>query len=533
MHKEIKEEKKELNTIPKYKNNTIFYISLICIITILSRIFCIINTVIWSKVIKPYKFSNNLLCEEKNGESILWNMLKCFSYWDGEYFLRLSLNGTEYNYEQNHAFFPTLPLIIIYIKKILTKYYVYELTNCVIHILIMLVLNNFFFLIATIGIFVYSLIHFKNENYDLHEFKISSRKQHNCYYSYKINNVKESYRFSFFISILYAFSIGNIHASSFYNESIFSCFSIWGFNFLQLCLYSQKKKKQEKKIYIYEILCILCFAICSFFRSNGILFLIPVFFFNIQSCELFQKYLQEVPKKDKGKSETMILFNHFNNKFKLLTFIIHWIKALIEAIIIVLPFFIFQLYAYNLYCTEKNELLKEENKKFYVFFFNLFKDPNKYVNMWNNKKSLLINRPWCNNIFPFIYNYIQYKYWDVKIFKCLFSPNFNILYSAPVYFISFHCIYTFIKKNKCTYNKLSLLNHHLWGDVIHLFVLSLYILLCAHTEIILRLIISCPMFYLHYGYLLRYFEKWNYLFFINLLYFFVGPALFGTYIAWT
>ncbi|ETW29799.1 hypothetical protein C923_04220 [Plasmodium falciparum UGT5.1] len=481
MHEKIKEEKKELNSIPKCKNKTIFHISLICIITILSRICCIINTVIWSKLIKPYKFSNNLLCEEKNGESFLWNILKCFSYWDGEYFLRLSLNGTEYNYEQNHAFFPTLPLIIIYIKRILTKYCIYECTNCVIYILIMLVVNNLFFLIASIGIYVYSLIHFRNENYDIDEFKISSGKEHNCYYSYKINNVKESYRFSFFISILYAFSLGNIHASSFYNESIFSCFSIWGFNFLQLCISS--KKRGEKKNYIYEILCILCFATCSCFRSNGILFLIPVFFFNIQSCVFFQKYLQEVPNKEKGKCETIITFKHFNNKYKLLTFIFHWMKALIEAIIIILPFVIFQLYAYNLYCTEGNELLKEENKKFYVFFFNLFKDPNKYINIWNNKKSLLINRPWCNNIFPFIYNYIQYKYWDVQIFKSLFSPNVNILYSAPVYFISFHCIYTFIKNNKSSYNKLSLLNNHLWGGVIHLFVLSFYILLCAHTEV--------------------------------------------------
>ncbi|CRH02889.1 GPI mannosyltransferase 2, putative [Plasmodium relictum] len=514
MHKHMIK-KRKLKFLSRYKDNTNIHVLLIIIIAVLIRIFCIIYTIIWSKLISNYKLSNNLLCE--NG--ILWEYIKCFSYWDGEYFLRLSLNKTEYSYEQNHAFFPSLPLIIIFTKKLLKKF-ILNIDNCAINVLIAVIINNVFFVIATIGIYVFSLIHYENKkNYENKCDLVTNERD--CFYLRNIKDEKESYSFSFFLSILYSFTIGNIHVSSFYNESIFSCFSIWGFNFLKLSSSTHKMSS------IFEILSVLAFFIASFFRSNGILFLIPLFFFNINSCKFCQFYIRSKIKKNKNT-----IFSYFSSKSCIFYFIVHWLKALIEAIIVVFPFLIFQIYSYHLYCAQHSDLWKEQNKTFYLFLINFIKNPLNYMNIWNNK-SLLINRQWCNQNFPFIYNYIQYKYWGVRFLKFLKEPNVNILYSAPIYYISFHCVYNFFKYNNFSVHRLSILLNHFIGCIVHLCILSLYILLFAHNEIILRLIISSPIFFLHYAYLLKYYENWNYLLFINLFYFFVGPPLFGTYIAWT
>ncbi|SBS88955.1 GPI mannosyltransferase 2, putative [Plasmodium ovale curtisi] len=115
----------------KLKVNRTSGILITVAVAILVRVFCVIYTIVWSRLVNNYKFSNDILCgingsatigADRNGEvGTLWEYVRCFSQWDGEYFLRLSLNETEYLYEQNHAFFPSLPLIIIFTKKLLPK----------------------------------------------------------------------------------------------------------------------------------------------------------------------------------------------------------------------------------------------------------------------------------------------------------------------------------------------------------------------------------------------------------------------------
>ncbi|VWU50849.1 GPI mannosyltransferase 2, putative [Hepatocystis sp. ex Piliocolobus tephrosceles] len=540
--------------------NKKFSILLIVVIALIIRVFCLVYTIIWSKLINNYKFSNDILCSNvagsKNEGNLLWKYIKCFSYWDGEYFLKLSLNKTEYVYEQNHAFFPTLPLIIIFLSNILQNFVTnIDINACSINTLLAIVVNNFFFILGTIGIYLFPIIYFyynlkktkeklENDENVLYKLNEHNNSYNSCYYLTHIKDEQECNKFSFFLSILYTFNIGNIHVSSFYNESIFSCFSIWGFNFLHLSLISYNKIN-----FFFEILTVLCFFIACLFRSNGILFLIPLFFFNVHSCDFlkhcYKLFLYSTVTEKKKKNLFRNIFSYFNCKKHIFFFILHWLKALIEALIIISPFLFFQLYAYKLYCSNYSNIWKEQNKTFYNFSVNFIKQVFIYLNMldanvndnWmsvnsidvmnNINKHTLVYRPWCKKRIPFIYNYIQHKYWDVFFLKNLIKPDFNILYSAPIYYIAFHSIVNFFKNNKY------ILFNPFIGSIVHLCVFTSYILLCAHNEIILRLIISCPMFYLHYAYLLKYYEKWNYLFFVNLLFFFIGPPLFGTYIAWT
>ncbi|SCQ17274.1 GPI mannosyltransferase 2, putative [Plasmodium ovale] len=526
----------------KLKVNRTSGILITVAVAILVRVFCVIYTIVWSRLVNNYKFSNDILCgingsatigADRNGEvGTLWEYVRCFSQWDGEYFLRLSLNETEYLYEQNHAFFPSLPLIIIFTKKLLPKV-MQNADTCLLNVILAVIINNFFFILATVGVYLFPFIYFKERQNLENGHVLCTMNEENCFYLHHFKDKEECNRFSFFLSIIYSFSIGNVHVISFYNESIFSCFSIWGFNFLQLSLNSHKKK------YIFEILSILSFFIASLFRSNGILFLIPLFFFNVHSCTFFQhcySVLLHNDGKEKHKKKIDI-FSYFSSKKGVLFFVLHWLKALIEAIIVLSPFLIYQLYAYHLYCMDYDDEWKEENKKFYSFLSNFVKSPyfyldiKKYRNYEN--KTLLRSTSWCSKTLPFVYNYIQHKYWNVKFLKFLTEPRVNIVYAAPVYFISFHSVVMFFTRNYFIPSKMLMIFNPLFGNITHLCVFTLYLLLFAHNEIILRLIISSPMFYLHYAYLLKYFEKWNWLFLANLLYFFVGPPLFGTYIAWT
>ncbi|ETB62028.1 hypothetical protein YYC_01773 [Plasmodium yoelii 17X] len=545
-------------TISKNERNIIKDILLITVIGIVVKILCIVYTIICSRLINNYKFSLDLLCFGNEGS--LWKYIKYFSYWDGEYFLKLSLNETEYIYEHNHAFFPALPIILRIIQKLLKNLFPNITSSCSIYIFLAIITNLFFFTIGTIGIYLFPLIYFQNvkrkereqdDNIKKTEKKNDENSLYNtlnndtCYYLYHINSWEECKRFSFFLSLLYIFSIGNIHTISFYNESIFSCFSIWGFNFLKLSLNNYKFN------FIFEILAVVFFFIASCFRSNGILFLIPLFFYNLYSCKFVRHCVKswKISVEDRhdnagngdnnngGNNSELgcnknIIFSYFCTQ-RIICFLIFWLKALCEALIIIFPLFIFQLYSYHLYCIEHNDLWTNQNKKFYFFLINFFKNPISYFNIWSYDNIQKINRPWCEKVIPFSYSYIQKKYWNVKFLKIIFDPDFKIFYSAPIYFISYHSIINFFKNNKFYPFKTLVLYNPFFMAITHLFFLTTYILLFAHNEIILRLILGCPVFYLHYAYLLKYFKKWNFLLFINLLYFFVGPPLFGAYIAWT
>ncbi|KEG03826.1 GPI mannosyltransferase 2, putative [Plasmodium vinckei vinckei] len=547
MHEQTINSVKGKKTNLKNERNVIKDILLITVVGIIVRIFCIVYTIICSRLINNYKFNLDLLCYGNEGS--LWEYIKYFSYWDGEYFLKLSLNETEYKYEHNHAFFPALPILLRIIKKLLKQIFTNITNSCSTYVFLAIVTNLFFFTIATIGIYLFPLIYFQNVerkegeqdgNIKKVEEKPDDNSLHgtlnkdNCYYLYHIDSWEECKRFSFFLSLLYIFSVGNIHTISFYNESIFSCFSIWGFNFLKLSINNYKFN------FIFEILAVMFFFIASCFRSNGILFLIPLFFYNLYLCKFVRHCVKPwiVNVEDCHNNKELVcdenkIFSYFFSQRRIISFLIFWLKALCEALIIIFPLLIFQFYSYHLYCIKHDDLWINKNKKFYFFLINFFKNPISYFNIGSYNNIQKINRPWCEKVIPFSYSYIQKNYWNVKFLKFLFDPDFKIFYSAPIYFISYHSIIQFFKNNKFYLLKISVLYNPFFMTIAHLFFLTTYIFLFAHNEIILRLILGCPVFYLHYAYLLKYSNKWNFLLFINLLYFFVGPPLFGTFIAWT
>ncbi|ANQ11034.1 Uncharacterized protein PCOAH_00051980 [Plasmodium coatneyi] len=515
------EQKEQKEEAARTEHKVIFDVLIVASIALIVRAFTVGYTILWSRLISSYKFSNDLLCDEEKG--ILWSYLKCFSSWDGEYFLRLSLNEAEYLYEQNHAFFPALPLVVGYLKRLLEGVFP-NVGACSMHVLICIVANNFLFVLSVIGLYLFAFTSLRGR-----ASRIGLKKGDN--YLDKVKSVEDCRRLSFMAALLFTFNMGSIHMSSFYSESFFSCLSIWGFNFLQWSLNFGKGR------FPFELLAVLSFSVASLFRSNGILFLIPLFVHTVRTCAFCVHCAGVISLPwERRKTDGEQILNHFLNKRMLLQFVLHWGKALLEAALVVLPFVTFQAYAYHLYCVQGyDKLWKEEHKKFLNFSISLWANPIQYASRWRYTRGAdqLIRRPWCDKTIPFVYNYIQHKYWDVQFLKLLRSPSGSILYALPVYLTSFHAVYDFFRNWTFPRGQTSFLFTPFLGEVLHLGVLCFYLLIFAHGEIILRLIASSPLFYIHYAYQLKYSDKWNFVLLINLLYFFIGPPLFGTYIAWT
>ncbi|EUD64866.1 hypothetical protein C922_04710 [Plasmodium inui San Antonio 1] len=540
MREEQQQEKQQEEEAARTKQKVISDLLVLAVIALIVRALTVGYTIIWSKVISSYKSTNELLCDE--GESSLWSWVQCFCSWDGEYFLRLSLNGTEYLYEQNHAFFPALPLVVGYIKRVVKGWFP-NVGACSLHVLIGIICNTFLFVFSVIGLhlFVFTSLSVRRAHMGAYSPKESAKKGVN--YMQNVKCLEDCRRLSFLAALLFTFNIGNIHMSSFYSQGFFSCLSIWGFTFLQWSL------NVSKGGFTFELLAVLSFSVASFFRSNGILFLIPLFVHSLRTCAFYVHCAGVVSRRwGQSKTDRAQMLRHFSDIGMLLSplsdrriflkFILHWGKALLEAALVVLPLLTFQAYAYHLYCVQgyDDNLWREEQRKFHSFALSFWANPLQYVRGWSypHREDQPIRRPWCEKIVPFIYNYIQHKYWGVQFLKLLRSPSANVLYASPVYFMSFHVVYHFFRHRTFSDGEASLLFiPPFLGEVLHLGVLSFYLFIFAHGEIILRLIASSPLFYTHYAYQIKYSDKWNLILLANLVYFFVGPPLFGTYIAWT
>ncbi|KAJ3490905.1 hypothetical protein NLI96_g1087 [Meripilus lineatus] len=136
--------------------------------------------------------------------------------------------------------------------------------------------------------------------------------------------------------------------------------------------------------------------------------------------------------------------------------------------------------------------------------------------------------PWCNNFPPFIYTYVQSKYWNVGFLRYwTLSQLPNFLMSAPVlvlllYFSSYHILHTFVPQLIRLTSNVNLkkpsqkqtsrpkihkvpsspfLTPNLTPHAIHAFILTSALLFSAHTQIILRVAASMPFTYWAAAYL--------------------------------
>ena len=99
----------------------------------------------------------------------------------------------------------------------------------------------------------------------------------------------------------------------------------------------------------------------------------------------------------------------------------------VQCVCVVLPFTIFQLYGYSLYCSMDEPNLKNKMAAFLI------------SSLPTLPKSPLSSAPpeWCSSVLPFSYGHIQAKYWNVgflRYYQLKQIPNF--LLATPIVILS-------------------------------------------------------------------------------------------------
>lgn len=274
-----------------------------------------------------------------------------------------------------------------------------------------------------------------------------------------------------------------IHSNSLYTESLFSL----SVNLSTLLLIKSESSHNMLK-YILEFIAIVLLAFSGTLRSNGIFYLAPLFFYKLRNWG----YLE--------------IFCSLSFGFNILIrSIIYWGIAAIEAIIVIIPFVLFETKLYFLFCVFKDGLIYDHD----------------------------LIRPWCKSTLPFSYSFIQKEYWDVSFLWVLKEPEriHRLGYALPVFIPAIELIISKIRSIKINF---SCLKSHEIGYFISFFFTFITFLIYAHCEVFMRQTLSHHIFFIHISMLIKKNTTYSILiksFFV--LYFFIGATLFGLRIGWT
>ena len=276
--------------------------------------------------------------------------------WDSVYFLSVSLYG--YEYEQMLAFFPLFPTTISFLKKFVTVITFGSLSDLSIILIIAALVNVLAFSLSVV--FLYKLTLLLSKSVEFAEVSV----------------------------LLFCLNPANVFFTVFYTESLYSFLQFAGMYVLYQKDYGNLK----------YILAGAIFAAGSATRSNG---LTSVGFL------LYSYLIETVNLARNCQRKGMTLHNLFSIGVKTLALASSMIFA-------VLPFVLYQYYAYTVYCNSKFYTKKEDH--------------------------------WCYQTIPISYSYIQRHYWNVgpfMYFEIKQIPNFVLAF--PVVYLSYAAIEYFFK----------------------------------------------------------------------------------------
>ncbi|KAH9507092.1 hypothetical protein DERF_011795 [Dermatophagoides farinae] len=307
-----------------------------------------------------YEHFNN---SKQNGwlETIIIMAMKPFISWDGQYFITIANYGGYYNTdEQMLAFFPFYPLIIRIFASILSTILLVKL-----HWITCIIISAY---IVNIICFCFSACLL---------FELS---QHFFYHNH---NNDDGHDDIMNIVKLFIYNPASIFFTACYTESLFTALTLAAF----CCLYIGHNPFNAS----------LLFAMSAFTRSNGFLSIGYIIFYQI--CHTWLEYMNHPWRKNSLKI-FLILKNLFN--------------TIIFVIMIMIPFFLYQYYAYKLFCNSES-----------------------------------IHQPqWCNYSIPLSYQAIQAKYWNIgllRYYQWKQLPNF--LLAIPILFVILYSSYEYFYIN--------------------------------------------------------------------------------------
>ncbi|CAG8629555.1 7982_t:CDS:2 [Paraglomus occultum] len=169
----------------------------ILLLAILSRLFVWILAFLSSYLLDDYDSAADVLFQANSLLQKLFNLtFRAFLRWDAFYFLHLAEEG--YVYEQEHAFFPVLPLVIRFFGNYVLWPLEWLLLKKQVLLLAGILVSNFSFVCATGMIYKLTL------------------------------SISNDHKFSLITALFYILTPSNIFMSSLYAESLFAVLSFMG-----------------------------------------------------------------------------------------------------------------------------------------------------------------------------------------------------------------------------------------------------------------------------------------------------------------
>lgn len=467
---------------------------------ILSRVFVLLIQYIGNTLISDHDAGvflyPKLTLQDSYSDKVVKNFLGGFVRWDAQYFLHIIKYG--YTYENTLAFFPLYPIIVKIFSIFCSPVLIFLNEESVI-LLTILFLNTLFFVLAALNL-------------------------------YKLSYLILDRNLAYKATILFCFNPASVFFSAPYTESLYSYLTFK--SMVNVVLLHDKWLKSGRYLNCRDIVYIIpiCLSTCT--RSNGLL---NVGFLVYYLFDVFVKRLQDCTYSASKKVMIGI-------KFLLI--------VITSSIFCILPFIVYQVYSYSLFCTD--------------FVNNL----PKHITEYGLTKNYILpgmvskyNQSWCFKDIPFAYSYVQEHYWNVgfmQYYEIKQIPNFIL--ASPMIFIMIrysyeffqqhlsNILYIFICKKKVYRGELFELDMFVF--VVHALFLTVFNIFCIHVQVTTRIICSAsPVFYWYSSYIfsnVEYRNNFN-LFIFNknlnikqklikyycLLYTVVGTIMFCNFLPWT
>ncbi|KAF6780049.1 hypothetical protein AHF37_00502 [Paragonimus kellicotti] len=405
----------------------------------------------------PISISSNLL------DSSLYSVLRGYRRWDSIYFCFISRWG--YLYEKCLAFFPLFPATLGLISR-----FVYPLTGHLVSLdtLILLVgicVNQFCGVLSTIQLYRLGL------------------------------QVLGSPGISYFAALLFCINPALIFFSSVYSESLFFLLTLTA-----LRCYEHGRLLLATVLFATTIGC----------RSNGLLNL-GYIIYNLWSSPVLASLLWN--EKTILSAKRSLFFMLYSCVRWWCTFFGMIVPYGLLCLMAVVPFLLYQLYAYYLYCPNTHLL---------PFLCTWMPNPTDMITQYGfqlaynmpmciaSNTSLINSKPaWCSSNLPFSYSYIQDTFWNVHFlgyFEWKQLPNFIL--AMPVVLLSLSCASSFYARAPNAYRTLGLRtesakDRQLVPYIFHVLLLTVYGITHINVQVLTRIIFSsCPVIYWYCGYLM-------------------------------
>jgi len=358
-------------------------------IAICSRILLILSMFVFDLLISDYDTSVQFKKNDSN--NMFCSSVESIAVWDAVHVFRIAqVNG--YEYEHSRAFYPALPFTLRFISRL----FVYTeddddddgISICAIGV-VGLVLNALFF-VATVIIMeklaFLILINRQREGEELDDdvdVLLTKKKSiaRTC-------------------AILFCFNPATIfYIAPGYTETLFTFFATYGaLQFSRGTAIAQKQEKNDcvRLYFFYKATSYFLFSMAACFRSNGILLsLYP-------ACEMISILLRNKNYLSTSSRYVLIMSLH-----------------IVGGLMITIPTIYTQIDAYKSFCGKDSRY--EINSS-------------SMVGDDDDKEG---RRPWCSEIPPNMYAFVQAKYWDVGFMKSWRIAQLpNIMIASPAIFAS-------------------------------------------------------------------------------------------------